>query len=651
MKFELTHDILARAVYDKSSNEDKNRRKMERFIRERYEHYLTVGELLSEVNLEYIAPYLSQVDISKEEERFIEKSKAHVKRRKNRNFFFILLGIAALVAFLGWKGYDTYKKEMKIAKEEAIQLAQEAKSLEEKIKQSELEAESYRQKAQEADENAKQLREQAKNAKTNAIIASNDARRTEQYMVITQAQMEQERQSILSTLGLLQNDANEIKALQLASLAVDKLQQGNGVLAFQLAQQSWQTYPTLTAQKVLFDFYYEAINNPTILKEPEAVGFTSYLIKQKNANLLRANFKGLSEAVTDKAMRVKRGTTSSSNKVKIANDNTHVLTIFEEEFQVWNVSTNTTTDFIHGDSVINARFSDDGKYLASWSANKEVKIWAIGGTLLHTLPFNTDIKHLEFSPGELQYLLITTSDGKANVWNFLTKNIISTFEVENLAYAPKPAANGLHALMMNGNKEPVIYNYKNNTQIILPSGTSTIDAKLSPVEDYILTSNSTGEAVLWNFYGNKIRQYTHGSPIDYLKFSPDGQEIITASYTNQTAKLWEIDNTQEPLSVFRYEGYDPINAIEFSSDGRRVLIVRNTMANLWGIQGRLLCSFEESKVITAAKFTNNSESILVAYADGSVDFWNIVSPQGILNYYNSKIRELTPEEQKEYLID
>lgn len=55
MKAELVHDILARKVGQKVSSEERQIRKMERFIRERYNEK---DSYLSKEDLVYVSPYL-----------------------------------------------------------------------------------------------------------------------------------------------------------------------------------------------------------------------------------------------------------------------------------------------------------------------------------------------------------------------------------------------------------------------------------------------------------------------------------------------------------------------------------------------------------------------------------------------------------------
>lgn len=81
MKIELSHDSLARRIYEKASTEDKMLLEKQNFIKNRYSYYLKSKILLDEESLKYIRPYLIKLSLDKNILVFIRKSEAHVNRR------------------------------------------------------------------------------------------------------------------------------------------------------------------------------------------------------------------------------------------------------------------------------------------------------------------------------------------------------------------------------------------------------------------------------------------------------------------------------------------------------------------------------------------------------------------------------------------
>lgn len=84
MKYELTHDTIARQVFDKASTEARTRRKVEREIRERFEANQQRGTKLTQEDIDYLKPYLDQVNIRPEEEGYIHDCQKSLQRAKTR---------------------------------------------------------------------------------------------------------------------------------------------------------------------------------------------------------------------------------------------------------------------------------------------------------------------------------------------------------------------------------------------------------------------------------------------------------------------------------------------------------------------------------------------------------------------------------------
>lgn len=100
MKLEISHDALARTIYEKASAEDRTRLKIKTFIITRYEHYKENRSLLKKEDINYISPYLGQIDLNKDQKKFIRKSYNSYKIRIAMLVISTLVIIASLVYIL-----------------------------------------------------------------------------------------------------------------------------------------------------------------------------------------------------------------------------------------------------------------------------------------------------------------------------------------------------------------------------------------------------------------------------------------------------------------------------------------------------------------------------------------------------------------------
>ncbi len=100
-RFELSHDTIARQVFDKASAEAQTRRKIEKYIRDRFAMYRERGSLLTRDDLDYIHPYLEAIRADREERAFIAESERAFRRKRNRLRVTVVGIIAVLAASTG----------------------------------------------------------------------------------------------------------------------------------------------------------------------------------------------------------------------------------------------------------------------------------------------------------------------------------------------------------------------------------------------------------------------------------------------------------------------------------------------------------------------------------------------------------------------
>lgn len=104
-RIEITHDILAKKVYERIDGEEKMRLKVQQFLKDRLDYYDQTKTLLTRKDLNYVNPYLDGIQLKGREEEleeFLEKSERGVNRKENRMAFLILGGFVIALAGLIW---------------------------------------------------------------------------------------------------------------------------------------------------------------------------------------------------------------------------------------------------------------------------------------------------------------------------------------------------------------------------------------------------------------------------------------------------------------------------------------------------------------------------------------------------------------------
>ncbi len=274
MKIEISHDLLARKVYEKASADDKMRLKVSTFIRARYAEYKERKTLLITVDLNYIEPYENDLQHAFSHEpdvlSFIKKS----KQRKRNWRLGIIVGLTAFIALgfvvtgvifyywrsaeSGWqlaiintnKLQDTVRelnvernrrarvldslgmsKEQLTAREEALLHVRD--SLNQSVK-------SLKKAYEELEEAKRRIEEQSKKQLAEANVKVSK-------MENDRKKVEEEKNNVQRTNQQIANDY----AAELARQAAEQLKLGKKDQAFKLAAQSFELVPTNQSQEVL----------------------------------------------------------------------------------------------------------------------------------------------------------------------------------------------------------------------------------------------------------------------------------------------------------------------------------------------------------------------------------------------------------------
>jgi WD40 repeat protein len=190
MKIELSHDILARKIYDKSSTEDKLVLKIENLIREDYQRFVDRKILMGKEDYEYVAPFLSSLNLIEEEKAFVRKSKRAIDRRQRRRNILIIAVMAILALSGAWAVYQ--QSVAKTQESEAIYQAELAKEQKRAAEKARAEAEVAKAEADElrkqAEQNAKELGRQAIFAERQRQIAVINERKAKVQTIIAEQQ-------------------------------------------------------------------------------------------------------------------------------------------------------------------------------------------------------------------------------------------------------------------------------------------------------------------------------------------------------------------------------------------------------------------------------------------------------------------------------
>ncbi len=308
----------------------------------------------------------------------------------------------------------------------------------------------------------------------------------------------------------------------------------------------------------------------------------------------------------------------------------------------------------HTSKIAAARFTPDGQRLLTASDDKNVCPWDVSrliaeGDAESISPLESQLlKHpdsvisLDLS-ADGRRALTACFDGQLRVWDVATAALVRTYTADNsVISAAALSQDGRLALSVHAD-ERLVRIWDVDTGQPLPGvthadshvfldfnqlGGLVWSARFANDGQSVLTVGGN-EARLWDLRrelpGAQRREMMSFSPhaaVASASFSPDGQQIVTASWDN-SARIW---NTQTGVAERKlsggHSGY--VNSAVFSPQGDFVLTASDDRSvKLWDARsGHILRSFDgHTSRVRSAVFSHDSEMILTASDDKSARVW------------------------------
>ncbi len=297
----------------------------------------------------------------------------------------------------------------------------------------------------------------------------------------------------------------------------------------------------------------------------------------------------------------------------------------QELVQILRGDKNMITDF---------SFATKPQILATISQNEPIKIWSTEGQIIQTIPISSDqgeVESLSLDPSAT-YLILGYYSGKISIWKknnsgkleFQNNFIAHQGEIHKILWSPNGkmiASTGVDKIIklwdIQGNLINQIGGEEEYPQDIL-------NLAFSP-DSNTLISSTDSIIKLWNIDGSLQNILKgHQGVIKDLKFSPDGEKIISASHDN-TIKIWskngEILNT---LSGF--QGHqDIVSAVTFNNQGNLIASASNdNTIKLWTIDGKLITTLRgHNSGINYLVFNDEKSQLISVTDDNRIILWNL----------------------------
>jgi WD40 repeat protein/tRNA A-37 threonylcarbamoyl transferase component Bud32 len=252
----------------------------------------------------------------------------------------------------------------------------------------------------------------------------------------------------------------------------------------------------------------------------------------------------------------------------------------------------------HAGGVFAVAFSPDGQRLATGSGDKSIKVWDNSGNqLLSWEAHSRRVSGIAFSP-DGQKIASGSFDQTVRVWDAKTGKAVRT---------------------LHGHSDSIF------AVAFTPDGRRLLSCSGDDEEDDSFGKKKRGEVKVWDVAtGQETLTFrNHDAGVFGLAMHPDGK--LVASAGGDGIKIWDVTSGNESGTI-RKKGPPNFFRIAFSPDGKQLAstsFMENTL-HLWDVaSGREIASLHgHSEVCTYVAYSPDGQWLASASLDGTARVWN-----------------------------
>ncbi|MEH2136971.1 nSTAND1 domain-containing NTPase [Nostoc sp.] len=292
----------------------------------------------------------------------------------------------------------------------------------------------------------------------------------------------------------------------------------------------------------------------------------------------------------------------------------------------------------HQGFVMQARFSPDGKTIATASYDTTAKLWNSDGKEILTLKQHTkSVTDVSFSPNG-QIIATASRDRTAKLWNRQGKLLANLKGHKDDVWSVSFSPNGQTIATASADKTVKLWSLDGRLLKTLEGHTEAVNKVTFSRDGKIATASDDKTVKLWDAQGNLINTLKgHKNAVLSVNFSPDGQTLASAS-NDKTVILWDVKKSKQATSPLIHT--DKVRDVIFSPDGQTIATAsEDKTVKLWrsGDYKLLETLNGHQGAVTSLSFNRQGNILASSSYDKTVKFWRVNDWLTTLNGHSAAI--------------
>ncbi|AFY36498.1 WD40 repeat-containing protein [[Leptolyngbya] sp. PCC 7376] len=321
--------------------------------------------------------------------------------------------------------------------------------------------------------------------------------------------------------------------------------------------------------------------------------------------------------------------------------------------KLWTLDGKLVTSLIgHLDQINSLEFSEDSKTIISASSDKTAKLWRVkGGERLVTFTGHVDkLNTAHFHPSK-DMVATGSQDTTIKLWN-LEGDLLDTLEghtdkVTSVAFSP----NGSHLASVSNDQSIKLWDLRtgeaeddvsntdedhalaNRTPVNDVSDLDSIVSHTAPINsvkfshdgDFLVTASDDNTLKIWSIDGYLLTTLAgHTDRVIHLDVHPNDKTIISGSLDN-TLLVWEWQGS--PLLKVLYGHSQAVSGITFNQDGQRIYsVAQDGRLKEWSLEGEnpIFLSFEDERMkaqLVSLAVSPDGQQVVTGDEEGNMYIW------------------------------